>query len=99
MKNFRCHSISIEVYQQAQAVALPAHLKQQLLRAASSITLNLGEGWGRESVADRRHFFTIALGSIRECQSVAMLAGERANKLAERLDVLAASTWRLLHPR
>lgn len=99
MKNFRCHSLSIEVYELAQGVPLPGHLKRQLVRAAASVCLNLGEGWGRESPADRRHFFTIAFGSLRECQSVAALAGAKGRGFAERLDVLAASLWRLLHPR
>jgi four helix bundle protein len=99
MKTFRCYTISLEVYRHAQALPLPAHLKRQLLRAASSVCLNFSEGWGREAKADRRHFFTIAFGSVRECQSIAALAGPSAQRLAESLDVLAASTWRLLHPR
>jgi four helix bundle protein len=99
MKNFRCHSLSIEVYHLSQSLVLPNHLKRQLERAAASITLNLGEGWGRESPADRRRFFTMAFGSLRECQSIVLLAGNNGKLLGERLDVLAACTWRLLHPR
>lgn len=40
--------------------------KEQLLTAVGSIAANVGEGYGRPSVADRTRFFSYALGSIRE---------------------------------
>ena len=103
MKNFRCYTLSVEVYAKAEKAVVPNHLRQQLLRAASSIVLNLAEGWGRQSPADRRHFFTIAFGSVRECQAIAQLAlcnrGTSQTTLANDLDKLAAYIYRLLHPR
>ena len=41
-------------------------LADQIRRAASSIPLNYLEGCGRTGSADRRRFFTIAVGSAHE---------------------------------
>lgn len=38
----------------------------QLLRALGSIAANIGEGYSRATVAERRRFFEYALGSARE---------------------------------
>ena len=42
-------------------------LRDQMLRAAESVVLNIAEGAGRVSPADKRRFYAIAAGSAMEC--------------------------------
>ncbi len=95
LKNFRTHSIAVAFYQDCKAVPLAAYSKDQLRRASFSIALNLAEGYGRTSMKDRTRFFTIALGSLRECQSIIELEG--LHQLVLRADHLGASLWKLIH--
>ena len=100
MKNFRTYTLSKDFYRMIKPLKLKRPLGDQLSRAAASIALNLMEGYGRSTLVDQRRFFSIALGSVRECQAVFDLAeDEVAAELKDHLDHLAASVWRLLHPK
>ena len=44
-------------------------IASQLLRAAGSISANLGEGYSRSTRTDRIRFLSYSLGSTRECIS------------------------------
>ncbi len=46
------------------------YLKDQLKRATLSITLNLAEGTGRVSKAEKKRFYTIARSSVFECVAI-----------------------------
>ena len=48
-------------------------LKDQLKRAASSISLNIAEAYGRTEDKDRKRFFSIARGSAMECAAISDL--------------------------
>lgn len=91
--NLRSHKIAVELYQLSKNARLPRHLKDQLVRASSSVALNLMEGWGRKTQKDRQHFFTMAFGSTREVQSIIEL--ENLNALRDKADHLAACLYKL----
>jgi four helix bundle protein len=46
------------------------NLRDQWLRAAQSIPLNIAEGNGKQSLKDRNRFFEIARGSALECAAI-----------------------------
>jgi four helix bundle protein len=54
-----------------------AELRDQLDRASISIVLNIAEGCGRRSPADRGRFYSMARGSATECAAVLDLLGAR----------------------
>jgi len=60
----------------------------------------LREGSGRESRADQKRFYTIAFGSLRECQAILDLANPKVGtKLQRDADILAAHIYRLIQSR
>ena len=46
------------------------HARDQWLRAAQSIPLNIAEGNGKKSLKDKNRFFEIARGSALECAAI-----------------------------
>jgi four helix bundle protein len=96
MRNFRTYKLAVEFYRLSQTLCLPRHLRDQLARAASSIVLNLAEGSGRSSRADRNRFYRIAFGSLRECQAILDLAPKHSSTAGKSLDSLAAHTYKLI---
>ena len=78
-------------------------LRDQLRRAATSIPLNLAEGFGLEGGNKKQRFLT-ALGSAREVSAILevarrwhYVADADAAVVARLLDSVAAMTYRLAH--
>ena len=95
MKSFFTLEFAIEFYQDSKNLKLPSHLKDQYLRACSSIALNLSEGSAKPTKADRRKFYFIALGSMRECQTILRLNGQDNSTVSRKADHLGACLYNL----
>ena len=52
-------------------------LTQQIRRAATSVHLNIAEGWSRKSEAERKRFFEVARGSVIEVDTAIDIAISR----------------------
>ena len=64
-----CYKLACEVARWAARQPVPAarkHLREQLVRAADSVVLNIAEGGGRDPGAARRNHYRIARGSAAE---------------------------------
>jgi four helix bundle protein len=49
---------------------IDSYIRDQLRRASISIVINIAEGSGKFSKADKRNFYTIARGPVYECVSL-----------------------------
>jgi four helix bundle protein len=86
LKGFRSYELAVELYEQCQTIKAKGYVTDRLLRASLSIVLNIAEGSGKPSQAEKRRFYAIAFGSIRETQAILGLLNEsKATALADRL--------------
>ena len=97
LKGFRSYELAVELYEQCQNIKAKGYVTDQLLRASLSIVLNIAEGSGKPTLADKRRFYAIAFGSIRETQAILnLLKAEKAIALADRL---ASNVYGLVYPK
>ena len=96
LKDFRIFQAAIQFYQMCKPLSLPEDIKRQLMRAAQSIGGNLGEGYGRILSKDKRRFYRISFGSVRECQTIFLQEEIKDPKLTDLLDYLAGGVYKLI---
>jgi len=74
------YRVALEFQTAADEIAFPSRfrdLRDQLLRASTSIVLNIAEGAGRQTAADKARFYAIARGSAMECAAILDIARAR----------------------
>ena len=95
LKSFRTYQLAVNLYREAKSLGVPGYLKDQLLRSASSIALNLAEGSAKPSRKERLRYYHIAFASLRETQCILELEGERYPEFKAKADILAAHLYKL----
>lgn len=93
LQNFRTYHLAMAFHQQCKQVKLEPGLKDQLMRASQGIVLTLGEGSAKPTARDRARYYSMALGSYRECQVILHLAEQI--ELCQRFDCLGACLYKL----
>ncbi len=72
------HKLVLLVYEVTKS--FPAEekfsLTSQIRRAAVSITSNIAEGFGRQGVNDKLHFYVMSRGSLLELQNQLIIAAD-----------------------
>ena len=94
LKNFRTYQKAKILFNQTQKLRVKSVMRNQLDRAALSVVLNLAEGVGKTTPKDRKRFYAIALGSLREVQAIMDLTNNM--NIYDECDKLAAMIWCLI---
>jgi len=95
LQNFKTYQLAKAFYQKVIPIKYgSANLRDQMLRAASSVALNLAEGSAKSSAKERARFYEISLASLREAQAVIDL--QNIQKLSADADMLGAHIYRLI---
>ena len=96
MKSFRTLDLSVEFYELSEKSDIKGNLRDQLLRAASSISLNLSEGNAKRTVPEKKRYYQMAYASSQECKTILRLAKINDPDLIRMVDHLGASLYKLL---
>ncbi len=96
MKTFRTLDLAIDFHEQVVNLKVQGHLKDQLLRAASSIPLNLAEGNAKPSVKEKKRYYQTAYGSIKECQTIFRMLKLEDPEIISTANHLGACLYKLI---
>ena len=70
------HNLVLMIYKETKSFPKDElfGLISQLRRCAVSITSNIAEGFSRQTLKDKSHFYSMALGSVTELQNQILIA-------------------------
>ena len=63
------HTLVIDIYKSCENIRYNHVVRNQIERSALSISSNISEGFGRDSIKDKTHFYIMARGSLYELQN------------------------------
>lgn len=95
-KNFKTLEFAIELHQLLLKYHLQGFHKDQIQRSSLSVALNLSEGAARFTVNEKRRFYRIAFGSLKETQTLMKAANITDKKVVDLANLTGASIWKLL---
>ena len=94
LSNFRTYQLAKQLYLSCQELKLRDPIRDQMERASLSIVLNLAEGTGKLTPKDRRRFYSMAMGSLREVQAMLDILGCQTQ--LQLADQVGGSLYRLI---
>jgi four helix bundle protein len=95
LHKFDAFQVAKQFHWECKKLNLRQAIKDQLVRASSSIALTLAEGSGKWSPKDQRRYYTMAMGSLRECQAIFELEKMENVELTKLADRLGAMLFKL----
>jgi len=99
LSDFKTFNLSVEFHKIIKTLNVSYYLKDQLLRASSSISLNLAEGSGKFGEKDQRKSFIHAMGSLREVQAILILEDLQNSDTAKQADILGGYIYKLIRSK
>ena len=96
MRSFRTLDLAVEFYEKTENLKLQGNLRDQLHRAASSISLNLSEGNAKRTVKEKKRYYHTAYASLQECKTILRLIKNSELELDKLADHLGASIYKLM---
>jgi four helix bundle protein len=91
MASFRTLELAILFHEKVERTPVRGKLRDQLVRAATSVALNLSEGNSKPSVKEKKRFFLTAYASCQGCKTILRLARSKNLATVQMADHLAAS--------
>lgn len=94
------HKLTTSIFLACEKLPQYDTLRGQIERATLSISSNIAEGFGRQTIADKKHFYVMARGSAFEVQNQLLLARDTGRFTPDTFNLLAAlslDSIRLLH--
>ena len=99
LRDFRAFQLAKEFHWACKDLKVSRYLQDQLLRASSSVALNIAEGSAKRTEPEQRRFYKIALASLRECEAIVEIERIEVPEILKKADQLGAILFTLSRQR